>query len=241
MGPEIGYDEISGVDDLDAPAKLVRTDGRSYTTKTIIIATGGSHKKLQIPGEEEFAGRGVSYCAVCDANFFKGEDVVVVGGGDAAMDEGNYLSAIVNRVTVIHRRDQLRASPVLQERAFSNPKMKFLWSHVPEEIVGNEVVEAVRVKDLNTGGVYDYPASAAFIYIGFQANSEFLEGKVPTDDTGHVYADLGMATSVPGVFAAGDIRVDSHRQLGSAVGDGITAALSAYRHITEVSPGPEYP
>ena len=232
-GAEIEYDEVTGVEDLAKPLKIVHAAEESYGAKSLIIATGGSHKKLGIPGEEEFSGRGVSYCAVCDANFFKGEDVVVIGGGDAAMDEGNYLTGIVNKVTVVHRRDQLRASPVLQEKAFSNPKMSFLWNHVPEEIVGNEVVEAVRLKDLKSGETYDYPASAAFIYIGFRSNSEFLEGSLPRDETGHIHTDLNMATSVPGVFAAGDIRVDSFRQLGSAVGDGITAALAAYRYITE--------
>ena len=233
FGAEIRYDEVAGIDDLDKPSKIVRAGDGAYTTKTIIITTGGSHNKLGIPGEEEYAGRGVSYCAVCDGNFFRGEDVVVVGGGDAAIDEGEYLTSIVNQVTVVHRRDQLRASPITQNRAFGNPKFKFLWSHVTEKILGNEVVEAVRVKDLKSGEVYDYPTAAAFIYIGFHSNSEFLKGKVPMDETGHVYTDINMATSVPGVYAAGDIRVSSHRQLGSAVGDGITAALSAYKHITE--------
>ena len=233
FGADIKYEVVTGVADLDRPSKIVHTDGGSYTSKTVIIASGGSHNKLGVPGEEEFAGRGVSYCAVCDANFFKGEDVVVVGGGDAAMDEGEYLTGLVNQVTMVHRRDQLRASPILQERAFRNPKIKFLWSHVTEEIVGNEVVEAVRVRDLKSDEVYDYPTAAAFIYIGFHSNSDYLDHHVPMDETGHVYTDINMATSIPGVYAPGDIRVNSERQLGSAVGDGITAALTAYRYITE--------
>ncbi len=233
FGAEIRYEEVAGVEDLEQPAKIVRTSDGLYTGKTLIIATGGSHNKLEVPGEDEYAGRGVSYCAVCDGNFFKDENVVVVGGGDAAMDEGEYLTGIVNQVTVVHRRDQLRASPILQERALNNPKVKFLWSHVVESVVGNEVVEAVRVKDLKTSDVYEYPTAAAFIYIGFHSNSEYLKGKVPMDDTGHIHTDINMAISIPGVYAAGDIRVNSHRQLGSAVGDGITAALSAYRYITE--------
>ena len=233
FGAEIIYEEVTGLEDLDKPSKIVHTGNGSYTSKTIIITTGGSHNKLGVPGEDEYSGRGVSYCAVCDGNFFKGEEVVVVGGGDAAMDEGEYLSGIVNQVTVVHRRDQLRASPILQERALQNPNFKFLWSHVVEEIIGNEVVEGVRVKDLKSGEVYDYPTAAAFIYIGFHSNSDFLKGKLPMDETAHVYTDINMATSVPGVYAAGDIRVNSNRQLGSAVGDGITAALSAYRYITE--------
>ena len=233
FGAEIRYEEVTSVEGLDKPSKTVHTDDGSYTTKTIIIATGGSHNKLEVAGEDEYSGRGVSYCAVCDGNFFKGQDVVVVGGGDAAMDEGEYLTGLVNRVTVVHRRDQLRASPILQERALNNPKMEFLWSHLVEEIVGNEVVNAVRVKDLKSGEVYDYPASAVFIYIGFHSNSDFLKGVLPMDDTGHIHTDINMATGIPGIYAAGDIRVGSFRQLGSAVGDGITAALSAYRYITE--------
>ena len=233
FGAEIKYETIASVEDLDKPSKIVHTDCGSYTAKTMIIATGGSHNKLEVPGEEEYSGRGVSYCAVCDGNFFKGEDVVVVGGGDAAMDEGEYLAGIVNAVTVVHRRDQLRASPILQQRSFSNPKFKFLWSHVVEEIVGNEVVEAVRVKDLKSGEVYEYPTAAAFIYIGFHSNSDFLQGQLPMDETGHIFSDMNMATGIPGVYVAGDIRVNSFRQLGSAVGDGITAALSAYKYITE--------
>ena len=233
FGAEIKYEEVTGLEDLDQPSKVVNTSDGSYTTKTIIITTGGSHNKLGIPGEEEYSGRGVSYCAVCDGNFFRGEDVVVVGGGDAALDEGEYLSGIVNAVSVVHRRDELRASPILQQRALENPKFKFLWSHVAEEIIGNEVVEAVRVKDLKSGETYDYPTTAVFIYIGFHSNSDFLQGKLPMDETGHIYTDINMGTNIPGVYAAGDIRVNSFRQLGSAVGDGITAALSAYRYVTE--------
>ena len=232
-GAEMRHEEITGVEDLDKSTKIVNTSEGSHSTKTIITTTGSSHRKLGVPGEEEFAGKGVSYCAVCDGNFFKNEDVVVVGGGDAALDEGNYLTGIVNQVTLVHRRDQLRASQVLQERVANNPKFKFLWSHVVEEILGNGLVKAVRVKNVKSGEVYDYPATAAFIYIGFRSNSDFLRGKLPMDEAGHIYTDINMSTEVAGVYAAGDIRVNSYRQLGTAVGDGITAALSAYHHITE--------
>ena len=233
FGAEIRYEEVTELEDLDLAVKKIHTSDGSYTTKTIIITTGGSHNKLGTPGEEELSGRGVSYCAVCDANFFRGQNVVVVGGGDAALDEGEYLSGVVGDVTVVHRRDELRASPILRDRALNNPKFKFLWSHVVEEILGNEVVEAVRLRNLKTDEVYEYPTAAAFIYIGFHSNSDFLPPQLPKDDSGHIYTDINMATDLPGVYAAGDIRVDSHRQLGSAVGDGITAALSAYKHITE--------
>lgn len=232
FGAQLQYTEVEGLADLDKPVKLVRTYDGEHTTKSIIIATGGAHNKLGVAGEDEFAGKGVSYCAVCDGNFFRGQDVVVVGGGDSAIDEGLYLSGIVNSVTVIHRRDELRATKVLQERAFANPKVSFLWSHLVEEFVGNEVLEAARVKDLKSGEVYNYPAAAAFIYVGFHPNTEYLKGILDLDPMGHVYTDIHMRTKVPGVYACGDARAESTRQLGAAVGDGITAALAAYHDLS---------
>ena len=233
FGAEIEYAEVEGVDDLEKPVKVVHTYDRDYTTGRLIIATGGAHNKLGNPGEDQFAGRGVSYCAVCDGNFFKGEDVVVIGGGDSALDEAYYLSGIVKSVTIIHRRDELRATKVLQERALNDPKTKFLWSHVVEEFTGNEVLQAARVKNLKTEEIYDYPAAAAFIYVGFHPNTEYLKGKVAMDPLGHIETDIRMRTTTPGVYACGDARVESTRQLGAAVGDGITAALSAYHDHTE--------
>jgi thioredoxin reductase (NADPH) len=231
FGAQLEYTEVEGLDDLDKPVKVVHTYNRDYTAKTIIIASGGAHNKLGVGGEDEFAGKGVSYCAVCDANFFRGQDVVVVGGGDSAIDEGLYLSAIVNSVTVIHRRDELRATKLLQERAFSSSNVKFLWSHVVEEFVGNEVLEAARVKDLKSGQVYDYPSAAAFIYVGFHPNTEYLKDKLDMDPLGHIHTDIHMQTSIPGVYACGDAGAESTRQLGAAVGDGVTAALAAYHYL----------
>ena len=231
FGAEIEYAEVQGLEDLDKPLKTVHTDERDYTAKSLIIATGGSHNKLGVTGEDEFSGRGVSYCAVCDGNFFKGQDVVVIGGGDAAMDEGHYLTGIVNSVTYVHRRDELRATKVLQERAFTNEKVKFLWSHVVEEFTGNEALETARVKNLKTEETYDYPTAAAFIYVGFHPNTEYLKGLLEMDPLGHVFTDIHMRTGVPGVYACGDARADSTRQLGAAVGDGITAALAAYHDL----------
>ncbi len=231
FGAEIEYAEVQGLDDVDKPVKTVHTDERDYTAKSLIIATGGSHNKLGVTGEDEFSGRGVSYCAVCDGNFFRGQDVVVIGGGDAAMDEGHYLTGIVNSVTYVHRRDELRAAPILQERAFTNDKVKFLWSHVVEEFTGNEALETARVKNLKTEEIYDYPTSAAFIYVGFHPNTEYLKGLLEMDPLGHVFTDIHMRTGVPGVYVCGDARADSTRQLGAAVGDGITAALTAYHDL----------
>ena len=231
LGAEIDFSSIEGVSDLDKETKIIHTDDGDLHAKAVIIATGGSHKTLGIPGEDALSGKGVSYCAVCDGNFFKGQDVVVIGGGDAAMDESNYLTGIVNSVTIVHRRDELRATKILQERAFANPKYKWLWSHVVEEFVGDDLLTAARVKDLKTGEVYDYPTAAAFIYVGFEPNSGYISSLLDTDALGHVYTDAHMRTKLPLVYACGDIRAESTRQLGTAVGDGITAALSAFHDL----------
>ena len=235
FGAEVRFDQIESLEVEGAVKTAVATD-RSYTARALIIASGGEHNKLEVPGEEELSGRGVSYCATCDANFFVGQDVVVVGGGDAALDEGLYLTRIVNRVTVVHRRDELRASKILQERAFATPNMDFKLSHAVREIRGNGSVDRVLLEDLKSGDQYDYPAQGAFIYIGFHPNSAFLRSTVPLDPGGHVITNMRMETEVPGVFVCGDVRQFSYRQLGNAVGDGIAAALSAYAYLSE---GPE--
>jgi len=247
LGPEIGqrihqqaentgtgfaFDQVIGLR-VDGDVKVVIGEEREYTTKTIIITTGGEHNKLEVPGEDEFAGRGVTYCATCDGNFFKGQDTVVVGGGDAAIDEGMYLSRIVNSLTIVHRRDELRATKVLQDRAFDTENVNFKLSHAVKEIRGNGQLDRVLLEDLKTGEEFEYPTSGVFIYIGFHPNSGFLQGAVELDAGGHVVTDIRMETDKPGVFAAGDVRQYSDRQLGTSVGDGITAALSAYRYVTE--------
>ena len=232
FGAEFAFDLVERIE-VEEDTKVVVASERTYTAKTIIIGSGGEHNKLEIPGEDEFAGKGVSNCATCDGNFFKGEDVIVVGGGDAALDEGLYLTRIVNKVTLVHRRDELRASKILQERALNTPNMEFKWNHVVREIKGNGGVDRVLLEDLKGESQYDFPTAATFIFIGFHPNSSFLEGAVPLDGGGHVITNIRMETPVSGVFAAGDVRQFSDRQLGNAVGDGITAALSAYRYITE--------
>ena len=231
-GTEFAFDQVISLD-VVGDIKVVIGEEREYTTKTIIITTGGEHNKLGVPGEDEFAGRGVTYCATCDGNFFKGQDTVVVGGGAAAIDEAMYLSRIVNSLTVIHRRDELRATKVLQERAFNTNNVNFKLSHAVKEIRGNGSVDRVLLEDLKTGDEFEYPTSGVFIYIGFHPNSGFLKDTVSLDSGGHVLTGIRMETNIPGVFAAGDVRQYSDRQLGTSVGDGITAALSAYRFITE--------
>ena len=232
FGAEFTYDTVERLE-LDKTPKVVVGSDRPYTAKAVIITAGGAHNKLEVPGEDEFAGRGVSYCATCDGNFFTGEDTVVVGGGDAAMDEGLYLSRIVNKVTVVHRRDDLRASKVLQERAFATANMEFKWSHVVKEIRGNGTVDRVLMEDVKSGEEYELPIGAVFIYVGFHPNSDFLRGSVPLDGGSHVLTNIRMETPIQGVLAAGDVRQFSDRQLGNAVGDGITTAISAYRYVTE--------
>lgn len=230
FGAEIQYDEITGVQ-LLGDVKVVEGLARTYTARSVIICTGGSHRKLGVPGERELAGKGVSYCAVCDANFFRGQEVVVVGGGDAAIDEGLYLAGVVGKVTVVHRRDELRASPILQRQAFENSKLSFLWSHVVERILGKDTVTAVQVKDLKTQRSYEHPAAGVFVYIGFVPNTGLFKGQVGLNGLGQIVTDINMATDVPGVFACGDVRQHSYRQVGTSVGDGITAALSAYSYL----------
>ena len=232
FGAETVYTEVVDIENISGPVKTIKTDDRDFTTKAIIIATGGSHNKLGVSGEDALAGRGVSYCAVCDGNFFKGQDVVVIGGGDAAMDEGHYLTGIVNSVTFIHRRDELRAAKVLQERAFNNDKVKFLWSTVVEEFRGDQTLDRALLKDLKTDKTYEYPMAAAFIYVGFHPNTEYLLDKLELDSGGHVCTDINMRTALPMVYVCGDARAESTRQLGAAVGDGITAALAAFHDLS---------
>lgn len=234
FGAEITYDTVEHLD-LANESKTVFGAERQYTTKSIIIAAGGEHNKLEVPGEDDLAGRGVSYCATCDGNFFSGQETVVVGGGDAALDEGLYLSRIADKVTVVHRRDELRASKILQQRAFSTPNIEFKWSHAVREIHGNGGVERVLLEDLKLGKKYEFDTAAVFIYVGFHPNSAFLQGVLPLDNGGHVVTNIRMETPVAGVFACGDIRQFSDRQLGNGVGDGITAALSAYRYLIDTT------
>jgi thioredoxin reductase (NADPH) len=232
FGVEFEYDTILRLE-LDGPVKKLIGEEAEYTAKAIIITSGGEHNKLEVPGEEEFSGRGVSYCATCDGNFFRDQDVTIVGGGDAAMDEGLYLTRMTKSVTVIHRRDELRASKILQERAFSNPKMNFVWDSAITEIKGNGDVSSITVENLKTGELTERDTNGVFVYIGFHPINDFMIGAVDLDAAGHVVTDMQMCTSVPGVFAAGDVRTFSERQLANAVGDGVAAALSAYRYINE--------
>jgi thioredoxin reductase (NADPH) len=239
-GMETEYVAITGIEKTGEKWR-VKTDDGDFIAKAVIVTSGAEYNRLGIPGEERLTGKGVSYCATCDAAFFKGQDVAVVGGGDAAMDEGLFTSRYADRVSVIHRRDELRASAILQERAKANPKMDFIWNTVVEEIVGDGQVKSVKVRDVVTGQRRELPLGAVFIFIGQHPNSDFLKGLVKMDNGGHAIVNEWMETDQPGLFAAGDVRQNSARQVASSVGDGVTAAIAADHYITNKfshAPGP---
>ena len=229
MGVEMKLAEVQSLR-LDGDTKVLQTDDGELRTKAVIIACGSSFTKLGIPGEEAFVGKGVSHCASCDGSFFMNEPVAVIGGGDAALDEGIHLTQYVSQVTVIHRRDQLRACSLLQERARANEKLQFRWNTVVRAIEGDSGVQRLQLEDVKTGKRSQLDVTGAFIFAGLTPNTEFLKDVVPLNESGYIVTDLWMRTSVPGVFAAGDVRADSSRQLISAAGDGATAALAAIRY-----------
>ena len=234
-GLETRYEEVTGIEQADRKWKVATAQG-DVLAKALVVTAGADYNRLGVPGEERLTGKGVSYCATCDAAFFKEQDVVVVGGGDAAMDEGLFTTRYVAKATVIHRRDELRASRILQERAFKNEKMDFIWNTVVEEITGENQVEAVKLKEVVTGEESTLPVAAVFIFIGQHPNTDFLKGLVKTDARGHVLVDDWMRTELPGLFAAGDVRQNSARQVASSVGDGGTPASAADHYSTGAIP-----
>jgi thioredoxin reductase (NADPH) len=232
FGLEITYDEAVAVA-LTEKVKVVTGGERVYRAKTVIIASGGQPARLGVPGEVEFQGRGVSYCAVCDGAFFQDQPLAVVGGGDSAVEEGDFLTRYASHVTIIHRRDELRAAKILQERAFANPKVSFLWNTVVEEIQGDAAVSGLRLRNVKTGAESALAVKGVFIFIGYRPNTAFLAGQVALDPNGYIVTDEAMRTNLPGVFAAGDVRQKVLRQLTTAVADGSIAALSADAYIKE--------
>lgn len=231
FGAEFTYGNAERIDD-NGRLKHVVTDAGEYDTKTVIIATGAQHRKLNVPGEEEYNGRGVSYCAVCDGNFFKNQTVAVIGGGDSAIEEGLYLANLAKDVIVIHRRDQLRAQKILQKRAFANDKMHFIWNAQVEKIVGDEHgVTGVHYRDKVTAEQHTLPVDGVFIYVGLQAMNDAFKNLHICNDQGWALTDANMATSHPGIYAIGDIRADSFRQITTAVGDGGKAGQEVFNYI----------
>ncbi|MGE4091443.1 MAG: thioredoxin-disulfide reductase [Candidatus Binatia bacterium] len=230
MGAEMKLAEVQSLR-LDGDTKVLVTDDGEVRGRALIVASGSSFTKLGVPGEEEFVGRGVSHCAACDGSFFMNEAVAVVGGGDAAIDEGLHLTQYAAKVTVIHRRDRLRASQMLQDRAQTAEKLRFRWNTVVRAIEGNEGVQSLQLEDVSTGERSQLAVTGVFLYAGLTPNTQFLTGVVPLTEAGQVVTDLWMRTAVPGVCAAGDVRADSARQLVSSAGDGATAALAAVRYL----------
>jgi thioredoxin reductase (NADPH) len=223
--------EIIGLD-LSGETKKVMLANETVETRTVIIASGASPNRLGVKGEIELTGRGVSYCAVCDAPFFRGQEVAVVGGGDAAIEEALYLTKFAARVYVVHRRDRLRATSVIQEKAFQNEKISFILCNVVDEIKGGpEGVAGVTLRDVKSSEVSDLPVTGVFVFVGIKPNSEFIPKEIERNPGGFICTDQEMATAVPGVFAAGDIRAKELRQIVTAVGDGATAAFTAGRYI----------
>jgi thioredoxin reductase (NADPH) len=208
--------------------------GRVYEAPTVILTAGGTPLKLGVPGELEYAGKGVSYCAVCDGAFFKGETVAVIGGGDAAVEEADYLTRYASKVYVIHRRDQFRASKILQERLFANPKIEVLWNRQVRQFVGGPAgLQLIELVDTLTGGETRLPATGAFIFIGFKPNTGLVSQHVEHDPSGYLITDDRMMTSIPGLFAAGDVRSQLTRQITTAVGDATTAAIAVEKYLTD--------
>jgi thioredoxin reductase (NADPH) len=213
--------------------KVVKTTEGDFTAEVVIIAGGSKRQELGVPGEAEFTGKGVSYCATCDAAFFKEQPVTVVGGGDAAITEALHLAKFASKVTIIHRRRELRASRILQETAFSEPKIEFLWDSTVEEIEGEAFVKRLRLNHVLTGEKSILEVAGIFISIGFKPDTDYLKGVLSLDAVGHIITDDKMETGIPGVLAAGDIRHNSVRQAITAAGDGATAALYAEKFLTE--------
>lgn len=233
FGARLEYDEVVEVDFSQGSPFYVKTYGKEYKADVVIVTAGASPRRLGIPGEEEFIGRGVSYCGTCDGFFFRNKDVVVVGGGDSAMEEGIFLTKFADSVQVVHRRDELRAGPTLQKRAFANEKISFVWDTVVEEVIGNGTVQAVKTRNVKTGETAEMPIDGVFIFIGHYPNSKFLEGQLELDEHGYVITDQFMRTSVSGVFAAGEIQDPIWRQIGTSVGQGVAAAMQAEKWLSE--------
>lgn len=234
FGAEYAYGDIKDVED-HGDYKLVIAGKKEYKTRSLIITSGAQFKKIGIEGEEELTGRGVSYCAVCDGAFFKERELVVIGGGDSAVEEGMYLTRFAKKVTIVHRRDELRAQKILQDRAFNNEKVEFIWDTVPKSINGtNGKVSSVSLENVKTGEKYDHPIDGVFIYIGMVPLSEPFHSLNIVNEEGYIPTDANMETRVPGIFAAGDIREKGLRQIVTATGDGSIAAEAAQKYIEEL-------
>lgn len=235
FGADIRTEDVTGIHRRDDGIFDVSTSsGTTYTAPAVILTAGGTPVKLGVPGEQEYAGRGVSYCAVCDGAFFKGEHIAVIGGGDAAVEEADYLTRYAAKVTIVHRRDEFRASKVVQERTLKNPRIEVLWNRRVVEMVGNERgLTHLELEDTVTGARSRLPATGAFVFIGFRPNTGLVSQHVRHDASGYLLTNERMETSIPGLFAAGDVRAQLTRQITTAVGDATTAAIAVEKFLTE--------
>ena len=235
FGLEIEMEEVEEVY-VEGDYRIARcASGNLYRGKAVILSTGGSPVFLNVPGEKEYTGKGVSYCAICDGAFFRDQVIAVAGGGDAAVEEGTFLTKFASKVYIIHRRDQLRAQKIIQQRAFDNDKVEFIWDTVVEKIEGNDTkVSNLKLKNVKTGETSDLAVGAIFPYIGFHPNSNVTREAMDKDEGGYILTDTTMETSIKGVFACGDVRAQLVRQITNAVGDGTTAAVAAEKYIEKL-------
>jgi thioredoxin reductase (NADPH) len=239
FGTEIRQTTVEGIHRMPDGTFEVRTiEGEVYRAPTVILTAGGTPTKLGVPGEQEFAGFGVSYCAVCDGAFFRNQTIAVVGGGDAAVEEADYLTRYAEKVYLIHRRDELRASRILQERLFANPKIEVIWNHRVLELKGREhlgmkELHSAVLEDTVTGAIQEVAITGCFVFIGFRPNSGLVKEHFRHDASGYIVTDDRMMTSIPGLFAAGDLRVQLVRQVTTAVGDATTAAIAVEKYLAE--------
>ena len=234
FGARVEIDTATEVDFSKRPFR-VKTYSTTYLADAIIITTGATPRQLNIAGEKEFTGRGVSYCATCDGWFFKDKEVVVIGGGDSALEEGVFLTRFAKSVTIIHRRDTLRAGAVLQDQAKNNPKIKFIWNSIPTEIIGKDTVQTLRIKDVVTDKEQDIRIDGVFVFIGHTPNTELFQGQLSTDEKGYIQTDKLMRTNVAGVFAAGEVADPYFRQVITSAGMGAAAAIQANHFLDEVA------
>lgn len=233
FGARFEYGEVTEVDFTKGSPFTIKTYSQEYQAKAVIIATGASAKRLGIPGENEFIGRGVSYCATCDGFFFKGKDVLVIGGGDSALQEGLFLTKYATQVRIVHRRDSLRAGEFLKGRANENEKIKFVWDTALEEIKGNGAVQEVTARNLKTGQVETLKTDGVFVFVGHFPNTRLFEGQLAMDEQKFLITDKNRQTSVPGVFAAGEVQDSIFKQAISSAGHGCEAAIAAERWLAE--------
>ncbi len=239
FGAELVPDDVIEVD-LKSDPKIIRTHESTVLAKTVIISTGSQWRRLGIPGEDKLLGRGVSACATCDGFFFRDQDIAVIGGGDSAMEEATFLTRFAKSVTLVHRRDTLRASAIMQERAFANEKITFLWNTAVDEVVGDTSMTGLRVRDVNTGETEVLPVTGIFIAIGHDPRSDLVAGQLDLDDEGYVLvASPTTVTNIPGVFACGDVVDHTYRQAITAAGTGCAAALDAERFIADLEDRPD--